>query len=262
MSRHTARTLTLESLEDRLTLSATPAANPLEAMVAAKASPVLSTIYNQFTAYDQAGSPGQFTSTDSGQVEMSGSAVGVDIRLLGNFQGNLANMEAIGMDVTATDPNIGLVEGFLPIGQLPPVAVDPNLVAVTPVLVPGQNLATSPTAQSDEAAVALKGGSALGTLYQEFLNYEAAGGTGTFAPAEASQILVAGGAVGVDLTTPLANLPTMIAEINALGMDVTATATTGQVGIIEGFVLIADLPMVATNPGLIGMGPIYKPVNF
>jgi hypothetical protein len=276
MSRRPALTITLESLEGRLALSATPVSNPLESLEAAKAGPALGEVYNQYTNYYQAGSQGGFTSSLSGVVEMNGPTVGVDIQLSGNFQSNLADMKAIGLVQTATVPSIGMVEGFLPIGQLPAVAEDPNLVSVNPVYVPGQNPIESPlpsptaagstgtstfnpTSAAAQSTLALKGGPALASIYQEFISYEAAGGTGTFNPPQESYIQFAGQAVGVQLTTSTANLDAMITQMDEEGMLVTGTAIAGQTAIIDGYVPIANLTVVAANAGLIGMSPAYKP---
>jgi hypothetical protein len=261
MNRRSTRKMTftsLDALEDRLALSATPVANPLEALVDMKSSPVVGEIYTEFVNYFQAGSHGAFVSPQAAQVEMAGNAVGVDIRFSsGNFATNEAQMQQLGMLVTATAPSVGIVEGFLPIAVLPSVAMDPNAISVTPVLKPTQS-AIPPASQVP--LVALKGGPALGSIYQEFVNFEQAGGTGTFRPVEAGQILFAGDAVGVDIRTSAANFNTMLGEMEQLGMQVTATAP--QVGVIEGFLPIAQLPTVAGNAGLAGMNPIYKPTQF
>jgi hypothetical protein len=110
---------------------------------------------------------------------------------------------------------------------------------------------------SFEAAVNLKGGPELGAVYQEFVTYEQAGGTGTFSPPQASQIEISGMSVGVDVRTSAANFTAMLDDMEQLGMNVTATAP--QVGVIEGFLPISQLPAVAANTGLAGMNPIYRP---
>jgi hypothetical protein len=282
MNRRSARKMTftsLETLEDRLVLSATPVTNPLEALVDMKAAPVIGLIYTEYVNYYQAGSHGAFLSAQSDTVEMAGNAVGVNIQFSGgNFATNEAQMQQIGMLVTATAPSLGIVEGFMPIGSLPSVAMDPFMSSLTPVFKPtlGPIPSAAPTAPvptppaptapipttpgmiaSFEAAVNLKGGPELGAVYQEFVNYEQAGGTGTFSSPQASQIEISGMSVGVDVRTSAANFTAMLDEMEQLGMDVTATVP--QVGVIEGFLPIAQLPAVAASTGLAGMNPVYKP---
>ncbi len=75
--------------------------------------------------------------------------------------------------------------------------------------------------------------------------------------AESNQIVIAGAAVGVDIRTTPANYNAMLTQMESLGMLVTATAP--QVGVIEGFLPIVQLPLVAANAGLTGMSPVYKP---
>ncbi len=258
--RRTARTLMispLESLEDRLVLTAIPG-NVLEGVVALKGGPAIGAIYNEFVDYVQAGSKGTFTSPESASVVMAGQAVGVDIRFgAGNFATNVSQMQAIGMLVTAQVPSLGIVEGFVPIGQLPSVALDPNLSSLSPVYRP--TAFTDPIA-TQTAAVTLKGGPTLGNIFQEFANYEQSGAVGPFTPMEASRVEFAGNAVKVDIRATQGNYSALLQEMQNLGMLVTATAP--KVGLIEGYISIAQLPQVAADAHLAGMNPVYKPTNF
>jgi hypothetical protein len=277
MSRRTARSLALESLEDRLALSATPAMNPLESLVTAKGGDILGSMYVQYTNYVQGGSQGQFSSTLSGVVETAGPTVGIDARLSGNFSSNLSDLQAVGMVVTATVPSQGLIEGFMPLAQLPAVAMDPNLTSLSPVLrptqapqvphvtVPATPSTPTPTptsGQADVTAIASKGGQVLASMYQQFLNFEAAGGSGTFTPTGFGSVMTYGGAVGVQLTTSSANLSSEVAQLGKLGVLVTGTSSTGQTGIINAVVPIASLPAVASDANVFAMSPILRPKLF
>jgi hypothetical protein len=279
MNRRTARKLTipaLESLEDRVALTASFVSNPWEAAVDMKGGDTLGSIYTQYYNYVVAGSQGPFYAAQAHQVEMAGNAVGVNIQFgSGTLQSNETQMQQIGMLVLGTSGS-GMVSGFMPIGSLLSVANDSNASSMAPVFRPNTGLtpgaaaidpsvsAAAPTmptttTTSDEAAVALKGGPMLSSIYQQFVAYEQAGGTGTFSPTGASQVVMAGDAVGVNISTSAANYATMLSNMEQLGMYVTATAP--QDGIIEGFIPIAQLPAVAANTGLTGLSPVYKPAS-
>jgi hypothetical protein len=267
MSRRSARALTitsLESLEDRIALSTVSATNPWESLVETKGGPALGVIYTEYFNYVQSGSQGTFLSAQSNEVEMIGPTVGVELQFSSgsNFAANATMMQQAGLIETASFPSLNIVEGFMPIGQLPAIAPDPNLTTLAPVYKPNQNPIPSATTSPATTAVALKGGPALASIYQEYLNYVAAGGTGTFTPVEAGQIEFSGTSVGVAIDTPAADFNAMLGAMEVYGMKVTATAMVGQIGVIEGFLPIAQLPTVATNGDLVGMNPIYRQVSF
>lgn len=255
----------LESLEDRLALSSTPVTNPLESLVATQGGPMLGLIYSEYVNYYQEGSQGAFLSAQSQTVEMAGPTVGVTVVFdKGTFASNLQNMEQVGMVVTQTYSNFDVVQGFLPIWQLPAVAGDPNMDGLTPVFKPLQSppppasAAAATTTTSPVTVVDAKGGTMLASVYQEYLNYEQAGGTGTFTSPQSSQMFIAGQAVGVDIDTTPANYAAVLSALEEFyGMDVTATAP--QVGVIEGFLPMAMLPAVAANGDVVGLSPVYKP---
>ena len=244
-----------------------------------RGGPTLGLIYTEYVNYYQAGGQGAFLSAQSDQVEMIGPTVGVQIQF-GNTNGtttsantstflsDASSLQNLGVMFTMGNVSTGTVEGFVPIYQLPSVAEDANVATLMPVYkpttmpIPSASVAvpTGPTAVSDEAAVALKGGPGLASIYQDYLVYEQAGGTGTFSPTLASVIQVRGTSVGVDIRTTPADFTAMLGAMEAYGMDVTATAP--QIGLIEGFLPIAQLPTVATNGDLTAMSPIYKASRF
>jgi len=275
MNRRSARKMTftsLESLEDRLVLAASPATNPYEALVVNRGGPLLGAIYTELVNYYQEGAHGQFLAAQSNTVEMSGTSVGIDVRFgAGNFYANATQMQQLGMVITAGVPSIGLVEGYMPIYQLPTVAGDANVSSLSPVLKPTLKIPTpsispavpagpvtpTPITNPMAAGVAVKGGPVLGSIFQDLVNYEVAGAHGTFVSAEAAQVEFIGGAVGIDVRTTPANFYAMAAQLQADGMYITAGVP--QLGIIEGFLPVMSLPEVAVNGGLVGMSPIYKP---
>jgi hypothetical protein len=265
MSRRPARALTissLETLEDRLVLSATSATvTAWESTVTSIGGQTLGSIYTQYVNYVESGSQGAFNPAQDHTVELIGPTVGVEFQFKSgsNFASNAALLEGAGLVETASFPSANIIEGFLPIGQLPAIAPDPNLSSMTAVMRPTTGLVPNAAAapNSQTAVVATVGGPALGTVYQDYLNYEAAGGTGTFTSSESGQIFISGTSVGVDIQTSPANFNAMLQAMEVYGMQVTATAP--QVGVIEGYLPIAQLPTVAANADLEGLAPIYIP---
>jgi hypothetical protein len=254
----------LESLEDRLVLSSVslrPAAVAAqEALVTTKGGPALGAIYQEFVAFEKSGAHGTFNSPQAGQIVIKGTSVGVDVHVSGTFKADVKQLQGLGMKVTATSQQNGIIEGSLPIAQLPTVAGSKYDVGITPIYKPTTFGTATPASSpgSPTTVVADKGGPALASIYQEYLNYEQAGGTGTFSPPEAKQIIIKGTSVGVDIRVT-GNLAASVALFQNLGMQVTATAVAGQVGIIEGELPIFQLPTVAGDASVVGLGPIYKP---
>jgi hypothetical protein len=99
----------------------------------AKAGADLITIYQEFQAQ---GGSSTFTSSKAGVIKIQGGTVGVDIRTTGsNFGQFVSTMSSLGMHVQTQDATHGIVEGFLPIGQLPTVAQNTQTVAISPIYV-------------------------------------------------------------------------------------------------------------------------------
>jgi hypothetical protein len=99
----------------------------------AKAGADLITIYQEFQAQ---GGSSTFTSSKAGVIKIQGGTVGVDIHTTGsNFGQFVSTMSSLGMQVQTKDATHGIVEGFLPIGQLPTVAQNTQTVAISPIYV-------------------------------------------------------------------------------------------------------------------------------
>ncbi len=261
------RTLTigsLETLDERIVPSGTgitalPVATQ-EAFVTTRAGQALGSIYTQYVNYEAAGASGSFTPTQANQIYTSGTAVGVDIRFSGgDFNTLVGQLKGIGMQVTATAPQYGLVEGYLPDSQLPVVASNGYATTISPVYKPVANVVTPTTSSNstDEALVTNRGGQNLGTIYTEYVNYELAGAQGNFTSSLSNRIFMDGMSVGVDIRFDGGDFNTMIAQLEGLGMQVTATSA--QYSLVEGFLPISQLPVVANDGYVSSLSPIYKP---
>lgn len=102
----------------------------------AKAGQDLIEVYNQFT---NSGGGDDFALTGqlADRIRIQGSSVGVDVGAgPGNMVNMVATLEALGMQVTATDATTGKIEGFLPIAQLPAVAQNSDVLTLAPNYIP------------------------------------------------------------------------------------------------------------------------------
>ncbi len=99
-----------------------------------KAGQTLNVIYSEFQTYVAAGSTGTFVSSQAGKASISGTSVGVDIRAKGDLAALTTELKALGMTVTATSTQFGIVEGTLPIAQLPTVSSYSAVVGISPIL--------------------------------------------------------------------------------------------------------------------------------
>jgi hypothetical protein len=98
----------------------------------AKAGPDLIAIYQ---AFGPSGS-GSLPAGGATSIVRVGSNVGVDIRTSGDVNALAAMMTSLGMQVQATDPNTHIVEGLLPIAQLPNVAQLSQVTSIQPIYTP------------------------------------------------------------------------------------------------------------------------------
>jgi hypothetical protein len=114
--------------------STTPSLSDIKNGSLAKAGQDLITIYQEF---QQQGGKAPFTSSKSGLVKIQGTSVGVDIQSAGgDFNSFVSAMTTLGMQVRATDATDGIVEGFLPISQLPSAAQNSQTLSLSPIYIP------------------------------------------------------------------------------------------------------------------------------
>jgi hypothetical protein len=99
----------------------------------AKAGQDLIAIYEAFEQNNGA----TLSSDAPGQVEVSGSNVGVDIRATaGNFSNVVSSLNSLGMQIQVQNANDGVIEGLLPIGQLLPAAQNSQVSSISAVYIP------------------------------------------------------------------------------------------------------------------------------
>jgi hypothetical protein len=106
----------------------------------ANVSQPLQTIYQEYRTFQDTGS-GIFTSSQANVVVINGTNVGVQIHAngTGDFNALIAQLKSQGLQIIASDATYGIVEGMLPITQLPSVAVDPQTLSITPMYKPMLN---------------------------------------------------------------------------------------------------------------------------
>jgi hypothetical protein len=82
------------------------------------------------------------TTNESGQVEIQGNNVGIQIHSSDptDFASMVANAENLGLLVTIESDSFDIVVGFLPISNLPAIAQLSGSPSITPVFTPQLNL--------------------------------------------------------------------------------------------------------------------------
>jgi hypothetical protein len=139
------------SSQPRPTLRPTPLpANPVNTAPMPATTPVspsplppdvsqtLQTIYAEYEAYVSAGSKGPFTPSQSLFVVINGTDVGIQVHSNnpGDLSAFVAQLQSDGMQVIDSSVKYGIVEGMLPIAQLPAVAGLPQTMIITPMYKP------------------------------------------------------------------------------------------------------------------------------
>jgi hypothetical protein len=107
-------------------------ANPLPVNV----STLLGTIYSE---YENGILPSP--TVKAGQVEIQGSNVGVQFQTsnASDFATMMADAESLGLQVTVSSAGYGIVDGYLPIAELPAAAQLAGSPSLTPLLYPLTN---------------------------------------------------------------------------------------------------------------------------
>jgi hypothetical protein len=115
----------------------TPAATTLPANV----SQTLGVIYAAYQS-DPSDFPADIPATDgANRVQIQGTSVGISLKdsNTGDFNTFVASLQSAGMQITDSSAQYGVVDGFLPVAQLPSVASLPDAPAVVPLFQPTFN---------------------------------------------------------------------------------------------------------------------------
>ena len=88
--------------------------------------------------YESAGASGAFRPTGLNGLVINGTSVGIQVKAdnSGDFSSFVTTLQSDGMQVLDSSSTYGLVEGMLPIGQLPAVAQLPQTLSITPMFNP------------------------------------------------------------------------------------------------------------------------------
>jgi hypothetical protein len=116
------------------TPTVSPSVTDLKSGPLAKAGQDLITVYEEF---QHQGGGSSFTSSEAARIQIQGTSVGIDaVSTGGNFDAFVSALTSLGMQVNKTDASHGLVEGFLPISQLPAAAQNPQTLSLSAIYRP------------------------------------------------------------------------------------------------------------------------------
>ena len=104
----------------------------------ANLSAQLQSLYAQYEVYETSGASGPFRPTGLNGLVISGTSVGIQVKSnnTGDFSSFVSTLQSDGMQVLDSSSTYGLVNGMLPIGQLPAVAQLPQTLSITPMFNP------------------------------------------------------------------------------------------------------------------------------
>ncbi len=111
----------------------------------ANLAPPSSRSTRKFEAYESSGASGPFRTTGLNGLVINGTSVGIQVKAqnTGDFTTFVSTLQSDGMQVLDSSSTYGLVDGMLPIAQLPTVAQLPQTQSVMPMFNP--ILSSSPT---------------------------------------------------------------------------------------------------------------------
>ena len=103
----------------------------------AKQGPALTQIFQEYQNHVAGGGSGDFTSSLSSMIRIDGNSVGVDLQAKGDFNLFVSNLESLGMKVEVASTQFNMVEGLLPIDQIPNATNLPQTDSIAPIYKPG-----------------------------------------------------------------------------------------------------------------------------
>ena len=115
-------------------IAPTPSPNA-SGMLPANVGAPLQSLYAQYETYESSGGHGPFSPTGANLLVINGTDVGIQVKdtSTGDFNTLIAELQGDGMQILDSDSTYGLVEGMLPIAQLPTVAQLPQTLSITPM---------------------------------------------------------------------------------------------------------------------------------
>ncbi len=116
-----------------------PTPNPnASGMLPANVGAPLQSLYAQYETYESSGGHGPFSPTGANLLVINGTDVGIQVKdtSTGDFPTLIAELQGDGMQILDSSSTYGLVEGMLPIAQLPTVAQLPQTLSITPMFNP------------------------------------------------------------------------------------------------------------------------------
>jgi len=99
----------------------------------AKAGQELINLYLDYQAFKAAGGEGTFRSTHAPSIQVVGNNVRIDVK---GASGTASALAGLGMNIESNDPRTGIIEGLLPIAQLPNAAQLSQVTMIGPVHYP------------------------------------------------------------------------------------------------------------------------------
>jgi hypothetical protein len=104
----------------------------------ANVSEELQSLYTQYQSYVSSGDSGTFSPTGVNQLVISGTDVGIMVKDndSADFNTLITELQSDGMQILDSDFTYGLIEGMLPIAQLPTIAQLPQTLSVVPMFNP------------------------------------------------------------------------------------------------------------------------------
>lgn len=104
-------------------------------MLPANVGTPLQSLYAQYETYESSGGAVPFSPTGANLLVINGTDVGIQVKdtSTGDFSTLIAELQGVGMQIRNSSSTYGLVEGMLPIAQLPTVAQLPQTLSVAPM---------------------------------------------------------------------------------------------------------------------------------
>ncbi len=139
----------IESLEDRVLLSTTwhptnsNLADPVHGPMANEGVALI----NVYQAFLKNGGNTTTLATQFPYLEFNNGMVGVDLKATGDFNAFQNTLKNLGMQITATNTTDALVEGFVPVAELPTIAASSTSLEGSAIIKPTLGSGPSPASK-------------------------------------------------------------------------------------------------------------------